>query len=379
MQSSRRRRSSTGKVSHVRIFDEVLAFIQLPGSQAALERLAICVFRYQIEHVPAYRDYAKALSVESSAVARIVQIPAVSTLAFKYARMESAGATTAADARLFLTSGTTDGKDGRGRHLLIRPEIYRASALSHLRRMMFPDGRRLAMLALHPTADRMTESSLSQMITWCIEEFGTDVECAATREGLDRDRATAFLRKCEADGAPVCILATTAACASLFSAISDTGVPIRLQASSRLMDTGGAKGQTTPLSAVAVVEQAAEWLGLYPAYVINEYGMTEMCSQLYDATTFNSDHNEAPGARVKLAPPWLRPFTLNPASMRPVADGEVGMMAFFDLANVGSVSMILTEDLGIIRDGTVRILGRAASADARGCALAIEEFARFSS
>jgi hypothetical protein len=360
------------------IFDDVLAFIRQPEPPSALEPLAVRVFQYQIEHVAAYRDYAAAIGIEPSAVRQIDQIPAVSTLAFKYTRTESTVVTPASGARLFLTSGTTAGKEERGRHMVIRPEIYRASAVSHLRRMMFPDSRRLAILALHPTAELMGESSLSQMISWCAEEFGTEVECAATREGVDEARAIDLLHKCARDGEAVCILATTAACARLFSAIAEAQVPIVLPASSRLMDTGGAKGQAAPLNAVAVVEQAARWLGLDPAWVINEYGMTEMCSQLYDATIFNSDRNDRPGARVKLAPPWLKPFALDPASMRRVPDGVIGVMAFFDLANVGSVSMILTEDFGVVCDGAVRILGRAATTDARGCALAIEEFARSS-
>ena len=361
------------------IFEEVLEFIRRPEPGDTFARLAIRVFQHQIEQVPAYREYADALGVEVAAVERIDQIPAVSTHAFKYARMEHADAESATSPRLFLTSGTTAGQDHRGRHLVIRPEIYRASALSHLRRMMFPDGRRLAMLALHPTAELMPESSLSQMISWCVEEFGTEIDCAATREGLDLTCAIDFLQKSERDRAPVCILATTAACASLFSTLAQTQASIKLPAGSRLMDTGGAKGQASPLSATAVVEQAARRLGLDPDFVINEYGMTEMCSQLYDATPFNSERAEDVGARVKLPPPWLKPLALDPASLRPVNNGQIGMMAFFDLANVGSVSMILTEDLGIVKDDSVRILGRAPSAEPRGCALAIEEFARASS
>jgi hypothetical protein len=50
-------------------------------------------------------------------------------------------------------------------------------------------------------------------------------------------------------------------------------------------------------------------------------------------------------------------------------------MAFFDLANVGSIAAIMTEDLGYARNGAVVILGRAAASDPRGCALGIEQFA----
>jgi len=381
-------------VSLMTILDEVLDFIQRPGSREGFDALALRVFAYQVDHVPAYRSYVAALGVEPAAVRRVDQIPAVSTLAFKYAQMESLAETPATQARLFLTSGTTIGMAERGRHRVLHPEIYRASAIGHLRRMMFPDGRRLAMIALHPTAERMPESSLSQMISWCIEEFGTaELACVATREGIDVAKAIEFLRGCARAGAPVCILATTAACAKLFAALTESStertsrtrllgargsrasLAIVLPAGSRLMDTGGAKGQTAPLSAAEVAEQASRCLNLDPALVINEYGMTEMCSQLYDATPFNSDRSEPTAARVKLPPPWLKSFVLDPGSLRPVADGEIGLLAFFDLANVASVSMLLTEDLGVIDGGGVRILGRAATGDARGCALAIAEFA----
>ncbi len=49
------------------------------------------------------------------------------------------------------------------------------------------------------------------------------------------------------------------------------------------------------------------------------------------------------------------------------------MLTFFDLANVGSVSAVMTEDLGYVERGRVRVLGRAAG-EARGCALGIGQF-----
>jgi hypothetical protein len=58
----------------------------------------------------------------------------------------------------------------------------------------------------------------------------------------------------------------------------------------------------------------------------------------------------------------------------PVADGEIGLLTFFDLANVGSVSAVMTEDLGVVERGRVRVLGRGVAGEARGCALAIGQF-----
>jgi hypothetical protein len=355
------------------IYQQVISFVAAPNG-AEFEMLALEVFRDQVANVGAYRKHCLALGVRADSIARVEDIPPVSTLAFKYARLAG---DRRADEKNFLTSGTTIGRSERGTHVVVHPEIYRAAALAHLSKMMFPDGSKMRILAMHPSADRMPESSLSQMITWCIEEFGTGpCECVADSKGVDARAACEFLKHAERDGAPVCILGTTAALGALFAHLERGQDRIALAPESRIMDTGGAKGQANPLDAEAVCARAAEMLGIAPALVINEYGMTELCSQLYDATPFNSDDDSAPGQRVKIAPPWMRAAAVDPVTLKAVPVGRIGMLRFFDLANVGSVSAILTEDFGTVNESgsRIRVMGRAGVAEPRGCALAIEEF-----
>jgi hypothetical protein len=244
--------------------------------------------------------------------------------------------------------------------------------------MLFPDARRMPMLAMHPTSDAMAESSLSVMISWSIEEFASTHLAAASRDSVDLEAATAFLADAEARREPVCIMGTTAAFAALFSALTGAGIRLRLAPGSRMMDTGGGKGQGVPMQAAEVIARAGELLAIAPAMVINEYGMTELCSQLYDATPFNgqdvSDAPERYHERYKVPPPWLRVTARDPVTLRPVPDGEIGLLTFLDLANVGSVSAVMTEDLGCVERGRVRVIGRAAGGEARGCALAIGQF-----
>jgi hypothetical protein len=359
---------------HSEIVSEMLEFIHRPET-TRFDALAMKVFRYQYDAIASYGDYCRQLNVDPDAVRSPEQIPLVSTIAFKYAELAPEGAGRIRGAREFLTSGTTIGAERRGRHVVARPEVYRASAIAHLGAMLFPDGARIRMLAMHPTAARMAESSLSAMITWCIEEFGRgESRCVADRGRVDTVAALAFLREASAAREPACILGTTAAFAALFELMAASHERLKLPAGSRMMDTGGPKGQRVPLSPAEVESRAGEMLGVERDLVINEYGMTELCSQLYDATPFNSRYGGAPGARVKLVPPWMRPMAIDPASMRRLPDGTPGMLAFIDLANVCSVSAILTEDLGIVEGGCVRILGRAFGAGPRGCALSIESF-----
>jgi hypothetical protein len=373
----------SGALHNMTIYDEVLAFIQAPES-AHFESLALKVFRHQFDSVALYRQYCLSRGVSAGEVCSLDQVPALSTAAFKYAELsDMVTYPQSASARVFMTSGTTAGRDERGRHRVPRLEIYRASALGHLRKMLFPDEARMRMLSLHPTADRMPESSLGQMISWMIEAFGTsDALCVADRKGVQIPLALEFLRAAERRHEAVCLVGTTAAFGALFEELRAQGSRLSLARGSRLMDTGGAKGQTIPLRPEQVVERAHSLLGLDSALVINEYGMTEMCSQMYDATRFNmrDSHRDIPlderaGERSKAGPAWLGVAAVDPVSLQRVADGSPGLLRFFDLANVGSVSAILTGDLGVVRNGAVRVLGRAEDGEARGCALGIDQFA----
>jgi len=298
--------SRTAKMS---IQDQVRTFIENP-SAAELEPLALAVARFQYHSVPAYRRYWDSTAIPVESVNTIAKIPLVSTAAFKHAEF-----CCGEPERIFLTSGTSRGKENRGRHLVPKLEIYHASAMAHLKRMLFPDVERISILSLHPRADVMPESSLGQMIQWALEDFGLpDSECVADRERLEVAKAAAYLRDASGESKPVCIMGTTAACATLFEHLRETGMALKLAAGSRLMDTGGAKGQLEPIRAGQLIESASELFGIAGTRVINEYGMTELCSQMYDRTPLNSP-GATEGPRLKLAPQWLHVRAVDPADL----------------------------------------------------------------
>ena len=352
-------------------YQRVRSFIDNPAS-GDFNRLALEIFELQFERVEPYRRYCQAVGVTPARVSVFNAIPKVSTIAFKHAKF-----CVGKPQRVFLTSGTSALEGERGRHFIARIDLYRVSALAHLRRMMFPDPIKTRILALHPSADRMPDSSLSQMISWAIEEFGDRRSaCLAQRGGVDSSAAIEFLAAAEQEAMPVSILATTAALNSVIERLRTDSRRFRLAAGSRLMDTGGSKGQAFPLTAQQVVEAAGRFFGIEPNLAINEYGMTELCSQLYDATRFNSEYDFTAASRIKIAPPWLKVWAVDPVTLEPLTDGEIGLLAYFDLANASSMSAILTEDLGWAVEGRVMLMGRAQGAEARGCALAMDEFAQ---
>src|SRR5260370_17857073 len=121
------------------------------------------------------------------------------------------------------------------------------------------------------------------MRRWWGEEFATSATvCAGTRHGIEAGTAMEFLNGMERRGEPVCILGTTASIAGLFEAMRTRKIAFHLPSGSRVMDTGGGKGQITPLSAEAMVSGSELMLRIPEPFVINEYGMTDICSQLND-------------------------------------------------------------------------------------------------
>ena len=54
---------------------------------------------------------------------------------------------------------------------------------------------------------------------------------------------------------------------------------------------------------------------------------------------------------------------------REVADGEVGLLQVYDLANVRSVMAVQTEDLAVRRGSGFELVGRLERSEARGCSL----------
>ncbi len=82
-----------------------------------------------------------------------------------------------------------------------------------------------------------------------------------------------------------------------------------------------------------------------------------------------------PVSTTRLAgPPWLRTRVLDPDTLAPVASGATGLLCHHDLANAGSVSVVLSEDLGrAVGDDGIEVLGRVAGAAPRGCGLLLAD------
>lgn len=341
-----------------------------PLNDEVFNLAALRVFAWQYARNLPYAAFCDRRRRTPGNVEHWTRIPVVPTSAFREIALIAGDP---ADAQaVFRTSGTTRGAEKRGTHYVSDLSLYHASLIPNFTACVLPDGVKIRMVSLVPDRLEMPDSSLAHMISVLIDEVGApqSEHCATIDGGIDERRLVDILDSAEAAGEPVCLLGTSLAYVRWLDSLNEQGVTFSLPAGSRLMDTGGYKGQGREVGESTLREMYGELLGIPASHCINEYGMTEMCSQFYDSTLRDAVHGRA-DARRKLVPPWVRTRVVDPDTLEPVPEGP-GLLQHFDLANAGSVMALQTEDVGVAAADGFRLLGRAPGAVPRGCSIAMD-------
>lgn len=343
------------ETSYAELESKLLALIgESPAEGAALlsdekfNDLALAIHQFQREQNAPYARFCESQNAPR-AITTWREIPAVPTQAFRLAPLRTFSAEETSTT--FLTSGTTG--EGRGQHHFASLRLYKQSILSAWRALKVPA---LPQIILTPRFADAPHSSLSCMMdtlgseapqTWCI-----------TR---DNDLDIAAFEAAAASGKPVAILGTALAFLHLFERLD--GSPLPLPPGSYALETGGYKGTGRTLTKEALYAQFETTLGLKPDDIQNEYSMTELSSQWY-THGIGQPHK---------GPPWTRSVVIDPETGTEVADGETGVIRLIDLANLGSVIAIQTQDLAIRRGRDFQLIGRDPAAIPRGCSRSADE------
>lgn len=343
------------------------ADVPLPDDE--FDGLARRVFAHNTEAVPAYDAYCRARGRTPERVGHWTEIPAVPTAAFKELPLRDR---TAAVERVFRTSGTTRGPERRGEHHVVDLELYRAALRPTFEAFLLPDGIRPRIASLMPPARAMPDSSLAFMISDVMDAYGAGrADAFADRNGLDYDALTEATDRAAAGGEPLLLLGTSSAFIHWLDRLEAADRTIDLPDGSRLMDTGGFKGAGRRVDPDQLRAAYRARLGIPAWACVNEYGMTELLSQYYDASL--RDHGAgATRPPRKRGPGWLRSVAVDPETLEPIPAGEKGVLRHVDLANLYSVAAIQTEDLGRVDEHGLVLEGRAGGAPPRGCSIAMD-------
>lgn len=332
----------------------------IAAGRGDFDELAAEAARFGCERIEPYRRLCERRGISHAELNDWQAAPPVPTSAFKSLRLAAAE-----PREVFRSSGTTRGAERRSIHYHPYPDLYRTVIDATFADACLSAGAgRVPILSLIPDRDAAPDSSLSFMADHVFGHHASPGSAwAVARNGIDVEQASHWLQSHDG-GEPVLILTTALALVLLLDHLEGrTAYAIRLPAGSRVFETGGFKGQRLETAPEDIRRRARSLLGLDPEAVVREYGMTELTSQAYSR----------PGGERLRTPPWMPFRVLDPESLEEVEHGEPGLLAFFDLANLGSVCHVLTEDLGVREGDAFHLLGRATGAELRGCSLTAEE------
>ncbi|MBV8491757.1 MAG: hypothetical protein JO199_14620 [Candidatus Eremiobacteraeota bacterium] len=332
-------------------------------TDAEFDDLALRLFEYQRRYNEPYARFCASLGFGGSLnPASWREIPAVPAAAFKEATLTTFDP--AKSALAFETSGTTTGLGGR--HYMETRDLYDAALGAAFDRFMLADGAALRYLNLVPNPSERPQSSLGYMMQHVSATRGDGQTGWYLRgDELLFEAFVADIGGAIEDAQGVCIATTAFALAHALDTCEARGITFALPPGSRVMETGGFKGRALVVDRETLYARASRTLGIPPARILAEYGMTELTSQYYDAAG-----DAAP--RKKLGPPWLRTRVVA-IDGTGVPNGTVGALVHVDLANRGSCIAIATEDLGALFDDGLVLLGREHGSRLRGCSLDAED------
>jgi hypothetical protein len=344
-----------------------------PGE--TFEGLALELARFQARYSA---GFARLVDAAQSSLDTVASIPAVPTAAFRMTRV--AVHPPERDQVRFRTSGTTGAP---GIHPMRTTATYRELALRWGRAALASTwSGRWVVVALAPPPTRPPTSSLGFMLAAFMQSFegrplvDEPASCTAdlserwlvSARGIDLTRLERSVELARERQEPLMVLATSFALVLLLDALGDRQLVFPKR--TVVMQTGGYKGKSRELEPAVLRARTARAFGILPAQVVGEYGMTELTSQLYEGvlpgSLLRGDHG------VYLPPRWLEVEPVDPVTLEPVPDGQVGVARFIDLGNVDSAVSIVTQDLVRRQSGGIELLGRRPGAESRGCSLALE-------
>lgn len=252
---------------------------------------------------------------------------------------------------VFVSSGTTS--TTRSHHYVYRLSLYEKSIRSCFERR-FGTGPFTFVALLPGYEEAGSTSSLLYMVRCLIRNYGDEESGFFHGRHAALQAAISWSQKY---GTRLLVFGVAFGLLDLLETM-----PVRLHSGSLVIETGGMKTRRQEIRRSDLHERLAVGFGLPRENVLSEYGMAEMLSQCYTR-----------GGEVFYPPPWVRVEIRDPSNpLEPVKQGQPGVLAVIDLANMYSVSAILTEDLGVEDGDGFRVLGRLQGSELRGCNMLLD-------
>ena len=316
----------------------------IEDSEQKFEDVAIQVFRRQSHLNKVYSHYQDLISVNPNDIVHWQDIPLMPIEFFKMYEVKSGNWK---PEKVFLSSGT-QGSQRSSHHLRESAWYDRQSvAIAHQSGI---DLNEVAVLGLLPSYIENGDSSLVHMVEHFVSKSNTPSPQFFLYNHRELHRRILYLL--EETDKDILLIGVT------FALLDFANLYPIANSRLKILFTGGMKNRGEELLGEEIRLQLREAFG--SSEIWSEYGMTEMLSQAYakDSPRYNMP-----------ATMRVRPIEIND----PLSDykyGKTARLGIVDLANIDTLSFILTQDLGVVyEDKTFEVIGRMQTSDMRGCTL----------
>src|SRR5512140_1608801 len=339
---------------------DVLGFIEagVDGVVPRFDEYALREFRFQFDQNAIFREFCDAKKVGPADVRHWRDVPLVYNDVFKTNLVSSFPLEQSVMS--CMTGGTTS-LTQRGR--IFRDEDGKKLVFTANRLMtgayLFPDfeeGRRCRILILAPSPELAPSMGMAIGMDQTRTHFGTpDSQFLLGKSGIDVNGLLKALRESEAGGVPVALIGATSAYVYFFQACRRKKMTFKLPPGSRICDGGGYRGRFGVVTRDDYYAMVQEIVGIPNSHCVNVLGEAETATNLFDDSLRRCVKGLPPKKRTRPVPPWSRVLAMSIDNLKPLPDGEVGLLAHWDLANVPTILAVITDNLGYTTD------------DGRGC------------
>ncbi|MDA8241076.1 MAG: hypothetical protein M0Z67_11995 [Nitrospiraceae bacterium] len=349
-----------------RLTEDVLRFIEagVDSEVPDFNDYALRMFALHYEVNSIFREFCDAKKVKPGDINRWEDIPMVYNDVFKTHLVASFPLEKSVMA--CLTGGTTS-LTQRGR--IFRDEDGKRLVFSANKMMtgsyLFPDfeaGGRCRILVLAPSPEMAPSMGMAIGIDQTRRHFGTpDSKFLLGKSGIHINELLKALRESEASGVPVALIGATSAYVYFFQACRRKKMKFCLPPGSRICDGGGYRGRFGKLTRADYYAMVQETLGIPGSHCVNVLGEAETATNLFDDSLRRKVKGLPFRERSRPVPPWCRVRAMSIDDLSPLPDGEIGLLAHWDLANVPTVLAVITDNLGYTTDNGrgCEMVGRA--------------------
>ncbi len=357
---------SDAEAERHRLTEDVLRFIEA-GVDADIPDFndyCLRMFALQYQANPIFHEFCEAKKIRPGDIDRWQDIPMVYNDVFKTHLVASFPLEQSVMA--CLTGGTTS-LTQRGR--IFRDEDGKRLVFSANKRMtgsyLFPDfeaGKRCRILILAPSPEMAPSMGMAIGMEQTRQHFGTgDSMFLLGKSGIHINELLKALRESEASGIPVALIGATSAFVYFFQSCKRKKMKFCLPPGSRICDGGGYRGRFGKITREDYYAMVGEVLGIPNSHCVNVLGEAETATNLFDDSLRRSVKGLPQRQRTRPVPPWCRVLAMSIDDLSPLPDGEIGLLAHWDLANVPTVLAVITDNLGYTTDNGqgCEMVGRA--------------------